>query len=392
MTAEWKIALTDLAYDETEVQAVTEVLRSRWLTMGPCVAEFEAQVQQAFNVNCAIMVSNGTTALHLALRVIDCSPADEVIVPALTFVATANAVLYCGATPVFADIVSLTEPNISPSAIAGLLSPRTKAVIVVHYAGYSCRMEEIKSVLDEYMQKTGRKIWLIEDAAHSIGGKSGNGEWLGCAGDIGCFSFFSNKNLATGEGGLILTNNPELGGRLRLLRSHSMTRTTLEHHHLGLTDYDVIDLGYNYRPTEITAALAKVQFNKLENNNRLRRELTAYYHKLLKGVRDITLPFADTNTIGQPACHLLPILLTNADTVKIVRRHLHQQRIQTSHHYRPIVDFSYYRRLFGDQSAKVPLTFEYSQRELTLPLHPKLTFDDVEYIVHEIKTALEQNQ
>ncbi|MCX7766930.1 MAG: DegT/DnrJ/EryC1/StrS aminotransferase family protein, partial [Candidatus Sumerlaeia bacterium] len=301
-------------------------------------------------------------------------------------------VLYCGATPVFADIHSLTEPNISPSAIARALSPRTRAVIVVHYAGYSCRMAEIKSVLAEYMQKTGRKIWLIEDAAHSIGGKTSNDEWLGCAGDIGCFSFFSNKNLATGEGGLILTNNAELGRRLRLLRSHSMTRTTLEHHQLGLTDYDVTDLGYNYRPTEITAALAKVQFSKLENNNQRRQQITAYYHKLLKGIRDITLPFAEINAPGQSACHLMPILLNNAETVNLVRRHLHQQRIQTSHHYRPIVDFSYYRQLFGDQSAKVPLTVEYSKRELTLPLHPKLTFNDVEFIVNEIKTALEQNQ
>lgn len=388
MEVKWLITLADLNYDEEEVKAVSGVLRSRWLTMGEEVADFEEQVKKAFSVNDAIMVNSGTAALHLALRAIDCADGDEVILPALTFVATPNAVLYCRSKPVFADITSLLEPNISPQAIEKAISEKTKAVIAVHYAGYSCQLGEIKRLLRDFEKRAGKKIWLIEDSAHAIGGKTTTGEWLGAAGDIGCFSFFSNKNLATGEGGMVVTNNVEVGEKIRSLRSHSMTRSTLEQHYRGISDYDVVDLGYNYRPTEITAALAKAQFKKLGANNQRRRELTAYYHKLLGDVSTLQLPFSQPEKFGQPASHIFPVLFENEATVKGIREYLHQKGIQSSHHYRPVVDFSYYRQLFGDRSANLPLTFEYSRRELTLPLHQRMAEQDVELIVSEIKTGL----
>lgn len=390
MKKKWKILLSDLDYDENELNAVSEVLRSRWLTMGERVEEFEHRFRSAFGINEAVMVNSGTSALHLALRACGCSAGDEVIVPALSFVATANGVLYCQATPVFSDIYSLYEPTISPQAINQSITEKTRAVIVMHYAGFSCRMTEIINVVRSAEQKSGRKIWLIEDAAHAIGGKYTDGRHLGCIGDIGCFSFFSNKNLPTGEGGMLVTNHPEIARTARLLRSHSLTRSTMEHHYWGQTDYDVIDLGYNYRPTEITAALALAQLEKLNRNNLLRAELSAYYRQLLQDRRELIIPFPEPEKTGTPAFHFFPVLFPDEKTATYVRDFLHNQGIQTSHHYRPIPDFSYYKKLFGDQSEKLPTTFEYSRRELTLPLHPLLTRNDIHYIVRTIKEALEQ--
>ncbi len=385
----WDIPLSDLDYGEEEIDAVSRVLRSRWLTMGERVKDFEQLVCDTFGVKEAVMVSSGTTALHLALQTIDCSPVHEVIVPALSFVATANVVLYCGATPIFADIVSLDVPTISPESIEAHITEHTHAVIVMHYAGYECRMNEIREVIQDAEKKYGKKIYVIEDAAHAIGGKTADDEWLGSLGDIGCYSFFSNKNLATGEGGMLVTNHSEVAERARLLRSHALTRTTMEHHYLGQTDYDVIDAGYNYRPTEISAALGIVQFNKLLNNNKIRHEITVIYHTNMGDCAHVRLPFSAQLNYGLPACHILPVLFESPETVKAVRHSLHSKKIQTSHHYRPITDFTYYKQRFGDLAASLSLTYEYSSRELTLPLYPGLKPQDVSKICNAVKEVIE---
>ena len=392
MKKKWNILLSDLDYNEDELKAVSQVLDSRWLTMSERVEEFEQHIRTAFGINEVVMVNSGTSALHLALRACGCSPHDEVIVPALSFVATANVVLYCQATPVFADICSLQEPTISPQAIQRLITERTRAVIVMHYAGFSCQMAEIMDVIKHAEQKYSRKIWLIEDSAHAIGGKYTNEQWLGCIGDIGCFSFFSNKNLPTGEGGMLVTNNPEIAHTARLLRSHALTRSTIQHHYYGQTDYDVIELGYNYRPTEITAALALSQLKKLNHNNQYRAELTAYYRQLLQHHPDLLIPFPQPNKTGTPAFHIFPVLFPDEKTAKGVRDFLHKQGIQTSHHYRPIPDFTYYKKRFGDQSQDLPITYEYSRRELTLPLHPLLSKEDVACVVQTITEALSKTK
>jgi dTDP-4-amino-4,6-dideoxygalactose transaminase len=249
-------------------------------------------------------------------------------------------------------------------------------------------MDQIKASLEKAQMKFGKKIWLIEDAAHAIGGTLSAGGLLGTIGDIGCYSFFSNKNLPIGEGGMVVTNNPEIASKIKSLRSQAMTRTTTEHHFHGLTDYDVVDEGYNYRPTELTAALARCQFDKVPRNNMRRAELTETYHQKLTPIEDITIPFPVSQIRGIPAYHIFPVLLPNADYVRLVRDHLHHEGIQTSHHYRPVPDFTYFKNLYGDQSKDLPVTFEFSQRELTLPLHPLLSTDDVECITKNIEEAL----
>ncbi|MFH0793394.1 MAG: DegT/DnrJ/EryC1/StrS family aminotransferase, partial [bacterium] len=331
--------------------------------------------------------------LHLALRVLDLEPGDEVIVPALTFVATSNAVLYNGLTPVFCDIESLETPVLSPEEIAWKITHNTRVIIPMHYAGYPCdiaRLEMLQSRLQERPRRGSKKkdSIIVEDACHGVGGSYRGGRKMGSAGKLNCFSFFANKNLATGEGGLITTDDSALAGRLRQLRSHAMTSLTWERHSRGFKGYDVVDLGYNLRPNELACAIGIEQLKKLPEGNQRRRELTHRYRRLLKSVDEVLVPFKKVHPEVQPACHLMPALLKDKETRDKVRVHLAQRGIQTSHHYPVITHFSYYRDRLGSSIPNLPKSEEYSNRELTLPLHPRLSEDDVATVVEAIKEAL----
>lgn len=221
--------------------------------------------------------------------------------PSLTFVATANAVRYVGATPVFADILSPDDLNISPAAIELLITPRTCAIIVMHYAGYPCDMPSILSIAKQH------GLFVIEDAAHAVGSEL-NGRKIGTVGDIGCFSFFSNKNMTTGEGGMLTTDNEALAQKLSRLRSHGMTSLTWDRHKGHAWSYDVVDLGFNYRIDEIRAALGLVQLAKVEKNNQRRRDLTQLYRsELAELISQVNVPFE--NHEGKTSAHIMPILL-----------------------------------------------------------------------------------
>jgi len=217
----WKVQLFELNYDEREVRAVEEVVRSGWITMGPKTSEFESAFQTQLGGHRCTAVSSGTAALHLAVLALDLGPGDEVIVPALTFVADANAVRMAGAEPVFADCESLENWNVGVDSIRQRITDRTRAVVCVHYAGYACRMEELRALCDE------KGLALVEDVAHAPGGTYGDRP-LGTIGDVGCFSFFTNKNLSVGEGGMVAVGDPDLEATIRLLRSHGMTTLTLD--------------------------------------------------------------------------------------------------------------------------------------------------------------------
>jgi dTDP-4-amino-4,6-dideoxygalactose transaminase len=216
-------------------------------------------------------VFNATQALHLHIS-LGIGPGDEVIVPSMTFVATANAVCYTGADVRFAEISSLSDLTISPADIVERITPKTKAIMVMHYGGYPCRMNEILAIAEKH------HLGVIEDAAHAPGA-SLQGRALGSWGDVGCFSFFSNKNLSTGEGGMLVTARDDIAEKVRLLRSHGMTSLTWERHQGHAYSYDVVDLGYNYRIDEIRSALGMVQLNKLDGNNKQRKYLTDLYRK-----------------------------------------------------------------------------------------------------------------
>lgn len=376
----WKIPLFDSDIGAAEIEAVTRVLNSKWLTMGEVARQFEERFGEQLGVKNALAVSNGTTALHLANVVLGLGPGDEVIVPSLTFVATVNSILYTGATPVFADVTGPNDLNISPEDIEQKITPNTRAIMVVHYAGYPCNMPRIMEIAQRH------QLSVIEDAAHAPGAGI-DGRSVGMFGDCGCFSFFSNKNMATGEGGMLVTRRDDLAPRIKLLRSHGMTSLTLDRYKGHSFSYDVVALGYNYRVTEICAAIGLVQLEKLPANNQRRAELVAYYRAALADVAGITLPFE--SHIGTSAFHILPMLLPPQTDRQAFMDFLKGHGIQTSIHYPPVHQFSFHRK-YVQSGATLPRTEELAQREVTLPLYPALTEGQVDYIVAAIRQFLGQ--
>ena len=374
----WLVPLADLDYGIEEEEAVLAVLRSKWLTMGAVTQEFEAQFARLTGSKYAFAVSNATEALHLACLALGIGPGDEVIVPSLTFVATANAVLYTGAEVRFADISGPQDLTLDPSEIERLLTPRTQAVIVMHYAGYPCQMEAVMAIAAR------RGLAVIEDAAHAPGAVL-NGQSLGTFGAVGCFSFFSNKNLSTGEGGMLVTNSEEIAGRVRLQRSHGMTTLTYDRHKGHAHSYDVVDLGYNYRIDELRSALGLAQLKKLAENNVRRAAFTRLYRQALAG-SGLELPFTDAR--GQPAYHLFPALLPEGADRELFIEHMRAQGIQTSIHYAPIHTFSYYRQRFGELS--LPRTEQAAGREVTFPLYPTMGEDKVLQVADAALKGLER--
>jgi dTDP-4-amino-4,6-dideoxygalactose transaminase len=346
--------------------------------MGQVTREFERQFADRVGVRHAYAVTNCTAALHMAHLALGIGPGDEVIVPSLTFVATANAVLYAGATPVFADITGLEDLNLSPSDVEQRITPRTRAIVVMHYGGYPCAMDEITALARRH------NLSVIEDAAHAPGA-SLNGKSVGAWGDIACFSFFSNKNLATGEGGLIATDRDDLAERLKLLRSHGMTALTWDRHQGHAHSYDVVALGYNYRIDEIRSALGQVQLAKLQRNNERRRQLVAEYRCKLADLPGLTIPF--DGHPGASACHLLPVVLDEGVSRRAFIERMRDGGIQTSIHYPPIHQFSYYRERH-QPTGELPLTEKAGRREVTLPLYPGMADSDVQIVCDTVREAL----
>ena len=372
----WKVCLSDIDFGREESENVAAVLRSKWLSMGDATREFEARFAEFLNVRHVFLVSSGTAALHLANLVVGVGPGDEVICPSLTFVATANASVYCGATPVFAEITGPEDLNVSPEAIRDKVTGKTKAITVVHYGGYAADMDAVRRIAQEH------DLRVIEDAAHAPGASFG-GRQAGTIGDIGCFSFFSNKNLVAGEGGAVVTNNDEYAEQIRLIRSHGMTSLSYERHKGHAHSYDVMELGYNYRATEITAALASAQLGKLDRNNERRRALVGLYREHLKSVEGLEVPFAGREE--NSSCHLMPVLLGGHNHRHGVMARLREEGIQTSIHYPPIHQFRWYRDRYP--ATTLPVTEDVAAREITLPLHPLMTEKDVLAVCSELKRA-----
>jgi len=301
-----------------------------------------------------------------------------VITPSLTFVATANAIRYTGATPVFADITSEDDLDISIECIRQKITDKTRAIMVMHYGGYACDMQAIQ----ELAKAHGLKV--IEDAAHAIGSEL-EGRKLGLWSDVGCFSFFSNKNMTTGEGGMVTTNEDGLAEKMRILRSHGMTSMSWDRHKGHAWSYDVVDLGYNYRIDEIRAALGRVQLSKLDKNNQRRRELTHLYHEQLEEMApQVIVPFK--NPRGVSACHLMPVLLPDHVDKTSFMEFLKSRGIQTSIHYPPSHQFRIYME--NGKANDLPRTENIASREVTLPLYPGLTDENVAFVAEAVRDAL----
>ena len=371
----YDIPLFDLNFGEEEERAVTETLKSKWISMGPKCAELEKRFAELLEVKYACAITNCTAALHLACVVLGIGEGDEVICPSLSFVATVNCIRYVGATPVFADIYGNENLCMDAGRIESLITDRTKAIIPMHYGGFPCDMDKIMEIAKNH------NLSVIEDACHGPLSVY-HGRKLGTIGDLGCFSFFSNKNISTGEGGMIVTNNEELYNRIKLMRSHGMTTMSFQRASGHATDYDVVDLGYNYRMDDIRASIGIAQLNKVKEDLKRRAEIRKWYGEYLADIEGdlICIPFKDHEEFASN--YIFPIVLKNSTEGKrdFIRRALQDKGIQTSVRYPVNHRFSIYEKF----SRQLPATEYVSDNEITLPIYGMLEKEQVKYICAEI--------
>ena len=374
---DWKVQLFKLNYDEREIQAVTDTLRSGWITMGQRTLDFEAAFGRELGEGAqCLAVSNGTAALHMAVLALGIGTGDEVIVPALTFIADINVVRMAGGVPVLADVMSLSDWAMDPADIERKITPRTKAVLIVHYAGYACDMDAIMAICRRH------NIHLIEDCAHAPGGDY-KGRKLGTFGEVSAWSFFTNKNLSVGEGGMVVTRDAALFQTCKNLRSHGMTVASFDRMKGRAATYDVVEPGLNYRIDEMRAALGLVQLAKLAEANASRRHLTDRYFSRLDKQAGLTVPFRHFDR-GFPTWHILPVLLNAGVDRQSVIDGLKRAGVQSSIHYPAIQEFTAYRDCLGE----VPLAREISKRELTVPLYPTMTDADVDWVCDALGSVI----
>lgn len=378
----WSVPLADVAIEDTDIEAVVETYRSGWLSMGQRTADFEEAFARYTGADQAIAVSSGTAALHLACLATGLRAGDEVVVPSLTFVATVNAIAYTGATPVFADIAGVAEPWLSAAACEAALTSRTRAVLAVSYGGHAGEIRALRDLCER------RGLILLEDAAHAAGARLGS-RHLGTVGRAGAFSLFANKNLAVGEGGVLVTSDADVAARARLARSHGMTTLTWDRHRGHASGYDVVALGYNYRLDEPRAALASARLERLDRDNDRRAHLDARYREALDGL-DLVLPLAPVPG-SRSANHLFAIVLPPGRDRGAFRGALAREGIQTSVHYPPVHRFALYAE-GAPRGRPLPVTDDYAARTVTLPLFAHMTDAQQEQVVGTVRTTLTRSR
>ena len=384
----WRVQLHKIDYDEREYRAVREVLDSGWLTISEKTLNFE----KAFcgflgNDAKCLAVSSCTAALHMALLALGIKDGDEVITPSLTFIADQNVTSMVGAKNILADISSMEDWSMDPDDIEARITPKTKAVMIVHYAGFACDMERITALCKKH------GLFLIEDCAHTPGADyfaaadsgafSKQGQPLGTFGDVSAFSFFANKNIAAGEGGMVVTRNAQLFEKLRLLRSHGMSAPSFDRYKGRTVSYDVQSPGLNYRIHEISSALALVQLEKLQEANEKRKKIVERYYSRLDEVPSISIPYRHFSR-GKPNYHIMPVLLSDSLDRPAIIESMKQAGVQTSIHYPAIQGFSAYK----DKVNPTPKAEYVCAHELTLPLYPGMTYEEVDIVCDALPGAL----
>jgi dTDP-4-amino-4,6-dideoxygalactose transaminase len=373
-----EIPFFDLKVEQEDLDAVAETLRSGWLTMGPRTAEFEKVFADYVGARHAVAVSSCTAALHLAYLAAGVGPGDEVIVPAFTFAATAAAVIYCGGTPVFADIIGQHDLSIDPEDVERKITPRTKAVSAVHFAGYAAPVDKLKELCDS------KGIALIEDAAHGPGGTL-DGKHIGSFGLAGAFSFFSNKVLSVGEGGMLVSDDDAVAESARRLRCYGMTSGSWDRHSKATTTYDVVGLGYNYKLDEPRSAMLLKRLARLDGDIARRRELIMRYRTRLSKLSGLTIPFRDED-VATGSGYVMPIMLAEPGRQGEFRAHLREQGVQTSIFYPATHEFTAYKERFPGVS--LPNTELAARTEVTIPLYAHMTDDEQGRVMAAIEDAL----
>jgi len=360
---------------EEEIREVVDTLKSGWLTMGPKTIEFEKLIAEYVGAKHAIAVNSCTAALHLSLIALGIGKGDEVITTPYTFASTANVIIHVGAKPVFVDI-KMDTYNIDPEKIRKAVTPRTKAIIPVHYAGQPCDMKEILEIAEDY------GLYVIEDAAHAIGAEYERRK-IGTFGTTTCFSFYATKNMTTGEGGAITTNNDELADKLRILRLHGISKDAWKRYSsTGSWYYEVEECGWKYNMTDLQAALGIHQIKKLEKFIEIRRKYAQIYNEELSEIDGIIIPCEKPNV--RHVYHLYPILITNYDRSKFIEE-MRERGIGCSVHFIPLHLHPFYRKTFGFRKGDFPNAEWVYEREVSIPLYPKMEEKDIYYVIQVIK-------
>jgi perosamine synthetase len=368
--------------EDDDIAAVVAALRSDYLTTGPQVDAYEEAFAAACGARYAVAVASGTAGLHLACMAAGVGPGSECITTPITFVATANAAIYCGSTPVFADVCEDTI-NIDPSAVERRLSPRTEALLPVHFAGHACDMPALHRIAEAH------GLMMIEDACHALGASTPEGPVGACLhSDMTVFSTHPVKAIATGEGGVVTTNRPALNDRLRLLRTHGITRAP---HQMARDEggwyYEMQELGFNYRISDIQCALGLSQLHKLERFIARRRQVAARYREELTSVPGLILP---TERPGHAsAWHLFAVRFTAPP--QTARRNAYDRLraagLGVNVHYRPVYLQPYYQARYGDQSGACPIAERYYEQAVSIPLHAGMTDDQVERVIAAVRAV-----
>ena len=371
---------------EEEIAEVLDVLRSGWLTTGPKARDFEREFAAVVGAKHAVAVNSCTAALHLALEAAGIREGDEVLVPTMTFAATAEVVAYFKAKPVLIDCVSDTM-NLDTNRIEQAITDKTKAIIPVHFAGHPCNMDPILSIAQAY------NLRVIEDAAHALPARY-NGKTVGSIGESTCFSFYATKNITTGEGGMLTTDNPEYAARARMMSLHGLSRDAWNRYSAeGSWYYEILSPGFKYNLTDIAAALGLAQLKKCDRFWKTRERYAALYHEGFRDMPEIVCPQAPSHV--QHAWHLYVIQL-ELDRLRITRnefiRRLQQAGIGCSVHFIPLHLHPYYRDTCGYRPDDLPVASKLFQRVLSLPLYSKMTEADVAQVIEIVKNLVWENR
>jgi perosamine synthetase len=363
--------------DEDDIQAVVKVLKSDWITTGPAIEAFEKSVAEFVGAEYGTAVSSGTAALHTAVYASGIKPGDEVIVPAMTFAATANAVVFQGATPVFCDIDARTL-LIDANLVESKVGSKTRAIIAVDYAGQPCNYDAIREIADR------NKLILIADACHSLGATY-SGRKVGTLADLTVFSFHPVKHITTGEGGMVVTDNPEYCRRMHIFRNHGITTDHRHRSERGSWFYEMVDLGYNYRITDFQCALGMSQLKKLPGWIERRQKIASRYDEAFSGL-DAVEPLAVASNVSH-VYHLYVVKLQGIERDKVFNS-LREAGIGANVHYIPVHLHPFYNNRFGTKKGLCPVAEAAYEQILSLPMFPVLTDEDVDMVVSAVKEAV----